>query len=52
MFADLPAAAQAYIRRLEDVSDAAVTILSTGSDREDTIVREGSVAARRFAGPA
>jgi adenylosuccinate synthase len=50
-FADLPAEARAYVRRLEDVSGAAVTILSTGSDREDTIMREGSVAARWFAGP-
>jgi adenylosuccinate synthase len=50
-FSDLPSEARAYVRRLEEVSGAAVTILSTGSDREDTIMREGTVAARWFAGP-
>jgi adenylosuccinate synthase len=45
-FAKLPAQAQAYVKRLEEISCAPVTILSTGSDRDDTIVREGSVAAR------
>ena len=47
-FAGLPAAAQAYVRRLEEVSGAPVAILSTGSDRDDTIIREDSIAARWF----
>jgi adenylosuccinate synthase len=47
-FAELPAKAQAYVMRLEQISGAPVAILSTGSDREDTIMREGSVAARWF----
>jgi adenylosuccinate synthase len=47
-FGRLPMKAQAYVRRLEDVSGASVAILSTGSDRDDTIIREGSVAARWF----
>ena len=48
VFAGLPAAAQAYVRRLEEVSGAPVAILSTGSDRDDTIIREDSIAARWF----
>jgi adenylosuccinate synthase len=51
-FGELPVEAQAYVKRLEEVSRAPVAILSTGSDRDDTIIREGSVAARWFAGPA
>jgi adenylosuccinate synthase len=47
-FGRLPMKAQAYVRRLEDVSGASVAILSTGSDREDTIIREDSVAGRWF----
>jgi adenylosuccinate synthase len=45
-FADLPRGAQAYIARLEELSGVPAAILSTGSAREDTIVREGSIAAR------
>jgi adenylosuccinate synthase len=45
-FADLPRRAQAYIARLEELSGVPAAILSTGSAREDTIVREGSVAER------
>jgi adenylosuccinate synthase len=41
-FEDLPEAARAYIRRLEDVSHVPAAIISTGSDREDTIIREDS----------
>jgi len=51
VFDDLPAEARAYVRRLEDISGVSVSILSTGSDRDDTIVREGSVTARWFARP-
>jgi adenylosuccinate synthase len=44
-FADLPANARAYIRRLEEVTGAPCAVVSTGSDRDDTIVRDDSVAA-------
>jgi adenylosuccinate synthase len=45
-FADLPAEAQRYIARLEDLTGVPAAILSTGSAREDTIIRAESVAAR------
>ncbi len=41
---DLPHEARAYVRRLEEVSGVPATIVSTGSDREETIVRAGSAA--------
>ncbi|MEQ1896761.1 MAG: adenylosuccinate synthase [Vicinamibacterales bacterium] len=44
-FSALPANAKAYIKRLEEVTGIACAIISTGSDRDDTIVRDGSVAA-------
>jgi adenylosuccinate synthase len=37
---DLPREAQAYVRRLEDVTGVPAAIISTGSDREETIVRD------------
>ena len=43
---DLPAAARAYLERLETLSGAPVAIVSTGSDRGDTIVRHDSPAIR------
>ena len=43
---DLPAAARAYLERLETLSGAPVAIISTGSDRGDTIVRHDSPAVR------
>jgi len=49
-FEDLPAEAQRYIARLEEVSGVPIAIVSTGSDRAETIVREDSVAARWFPG--
>ena len=45
-FADLPKRAQADIARLEELSGVPAAIVSTGSARQDTIVREGSVAER------
>ena len=39
----LPTAAQAYVRRLEEVTGVPAAIISTGSDREETIVRDGSL---------
>jgi adenylosuccinate synthase len=47
-FADLPAAAKAYVQRLEEVSGVPAAIISTGSDRDHTIIRNDSVAARWF----
>ncbi|MEE3202766.1 MAG: adenylosuccinate synthase [Acidobacteriota bacterium] len=43
---DLPPAARAYIARLEVLCGAPAAIISTGSDRNDTIVREGGLASR------
>ena len=41
---ELPVEAQNYVRRLEEVSGVPAAIVSTGSDREETIVRRGSIA--------
>jgi adenylosuccinate synthase len=54
---DLPRAARRYVDRLQEVSGVPVSIVSTGSDREETIVLIGSVAQKwigartRFDGP-
>jgi len=45
-FSQLPRRAQAYISRLEELSGVPAAILSTGSSRDDTILREDSVADR------
>ena len=45
-YAQLPADAQKYIRRLEEVSGVPVGLISTGSDRHETIIRGDSVVAR------
>jgi adenylosuccinate synthase len=45
-FSDLPAGAREYIRRLEEVSGVDCAIISTGSDRADTIVTPGSIVER------
>ena len=39
----LPKAAQAYVRRLEEVTGVPAAIISTGSDREETIVRDSQL---------
>jgi adenylosuccinate synthase len=39
-YAALPEAARAYIARLEDVSGVRAAIVSTGSERDDTIIRD------------
>jgi adenylosuccinate synthase len=39
-FDKLPAEARAYIARLEDVAGVPAAIVSTGSDREETILRK------------
>ncbi len=45
-YAQLPAEAQQYIRRLEEVSGVPVGLISTGSDRHETIIRGDSVVAK------
>ena len=45
-FADLPETAKRYIKRLEEVSGVPVALVSTGSDRYDTILRDDVLAAR------
>ena len=47
-FDQLPAEARRYVARLEDVSGVECAIVSTGSDRAETIVRKGSVVDRWF----
>jgi adenylosuccinate synthase len=42
-FEDLPAEAQRYVRKLEEVTGVACAIISTGSDRRETIVKNGSL---------
>ncbi|HET9267678.1 MAG TPA: adenylosuccinate synthetase, partial [Vicinamibacterales bacterium] len=39
---DLPREAQRYISRLEEVSGAVCGLVSTGSDRRETIIKPGS----------
>jgi adenylosuccinate synthase len=41
-FEQLPADAQRYVKRLEEVSGVDCAIISTGSDRRETIVKKGS----------
>lgn len=48
-FDELPAGARSYIRRLEEASGVTCAIVSTGSDRDETIIRRESVAARWLA---
>lgn len=48
-YADLPDAAKRYIARLEEVSGVPVGLISTGSDRNETIIRDGSVVAKWLA---
>ena len=47
-FDDLPKEAKAYIARLEEITGVPAAIVSTGSAREDTIIREDSVAGKWF----
>jgi adenylosuccinate synthase len=49
-FAALPAEAQRYIRRLEEVSGVDCAIVSTGSDRSETIVRKDGAVTKWLAG--
>jgi adenylosuccinate synthase len=45
---DLPTEARRYVQRLEEVSGVPCAIISTGSDREETIVRPDSAITRWF----
>jgi adenylosuccinate synthase len=47
-YADLPREAQRYVARLEAITGVPASIISTGSAREDTIIREDSVASGWF----
>jgi len=42
---DLPEAAKNYIRRLEELTGLAVALISTGPERDETIIRPNSVVA-------
>jgi len=44
-FEALPVEARNYVTRLEEVSGLPCAIVSTGSDREETIIRKDSIAA-------
>ena len=48
-FEDLPVEARRYIARLEEVTGQTVAVVSTGSDRNDTIIRPESAVARWLA---
>jgi adenylosuccinate synthase len=45
-YENLPAEARAYVARIEEVTGVPAAILSTGSDREDTIIRSDAIVAR------
>jgi adenylosuccinate synthase len=47
-YEDLPREAQKYIAYLEEITGVPVSIVSTGSGRSDTIIREKSAAAEWF----
>ena len=49
-YAKLPSEAQRYVARLEEVSGVPVGLISTGSDRAETIIRPGSVVAEWLPG--
>jgi adenylosuccinate synthase len=46
-FEQLPEAAKRYIARLEEVSGTPAAIVSTGSDRDDTILRDDAMGIIR-----
>jgi adenylosuccinate synthase len=47
-YTDLPREAQRYVARLEDVTGVPAAIISTGSAREDTIIRRDTIAGKWF----
>jgi adenylosuccinate synthase len=48
-FDALPVDARNYIARLEQLTGVPAAVISTGSEREDTIIRQDSIASRWFA---
>jgi adenylosuccinate synthase len=48
-FEDLPVEAREYVERLEELANTPVAIVSTGADRADTIVRDGSLVTQWLA---
>jgi len=48
-FEALPVEARRYIKRLEEVSGVGCAVISTGSDRAETIIRPDSIVAGWFA---
>ena len=48
-FEDLPDEARRYVRRLEEVTGVDCAIISTGSDRSETILETGSIVERWLA---
>jgi adenylosuccinate synthase len=50
-YSQLPLEAQRYIKRLEEVTGVPAAIISTGSERDHTIVRDDSIAAGWLAAP-
>jgi adenylosuccinate synthase len=47
-YADLPREAREYVARLETITGVPAAIISTGSAREDTIVRDDTIAGQWF----
>ena len=45
-FDQLPPEAQRYVHKLEELTGVACAIISTGSDRSETIVKNGSLVER------
>jgi adenylosuccinate synthase len=50
VYDDLPSEAKAYVARIEEITGVPAAVLSTGSAREDTIIRDGSIAEGWFRG--
>jgi adenylosuccinate synthase len=47
-FDDLPVEARRYVARLEEVTGVPMAVISTGSDRGETIIRRDTIAGRWF----
>ncbi|CAN5505532.1 adenylosuccinate synthase [soil metagenome] len=47
-YEDLPLEARKYVARLEEITGVPAAIISTGSAREDTIIRQDTVAGKWF----
>jgi adenylosuccinate synthase len=42
VFAELPVAAKDYVHRIEELCGAPISLISTGPDRAETVIREDS----------